>query len=518
MALSVLVKPETVAALYRPERCAERNIIVKTNTPPAVYANIATEPTAAARQGTIFPRWDPTPVAEPPKVAMERTVISSKLWSRGRSDSVKKVAQAPPNEVWRPFRTTLDQTKPKIAEEKHKWTAGSAPFLNNPGVEDDQWLRKDLEEHRRNLDEWRRKTWKLCKDCGENHRHVSSKDPSISVPGDDFPIKQPMCETYTEDRDMNHWEEVRAKAEQQDFQDDYECYIKLLVDAELFYSRLEQLLAEAAHMPHVHEAEMMLRDTNNSRALIQQNLKEARQRTIKSGERAGKIRPAEPHLTMPEDLESKWQQQLKAFDARRHNARQQHQTVAPATAAANAVGNTPRSELVARMEAFASIHRAKLKETNVKTGDTVTQPVPRATVQPLASVLNKMDTVPFPAYQEPQESPNAAIAQQPIDAPLYGRNDRAGSRTANITEILNDTGVKRHITFGLPQAQKLQLSEMLADKPSPITPDDWSGTTEGSEDEVATPGKATAASPRHVAATTGGGSAPTSIVVQSLIK
>ncbi|KAK4545781.1 hypothetical protein LTR36_002735 [Oleoguttula mirabilis] len=519
MALSVMVKPEVLAMVYHPERCAELNIIIKTNTPQAVFLTTAVELPEESGSDTIFPRWEPGPVKDSPEKAMARTM--SQLWNRGRSDSIKRVVEAPPVFMWRPFPTTLDNSTTKATKEKRNWTATNAPFLNHPGVEENEWCRRDLEENGRNLDEWNRETWKMCEHTGGFHRRMSSKDPSVSIPGDDFPVKQPMCETFTDDRDMNWWMVQRADAERQEYDADFEAYMNILASAERLYMGLAQLLEEVRRTPQSREARIMFDNAKNNRALTQQNLREARQKVVGSGQICNR-RPDAALLEMPEAFEAKWQQHIRAVEFQQSESARRHRRSLVATAAAP-LFDTPRPHSAvpnkdATMHATANARHHALVDQ--RAGQNPRMPT---TTQPRGPTLKKADsvlkdTVPFPEYQDPIDSTfDATITeQQNLEHSNRDRSPHGGNRRRSLAGVVDKTGTKRQVTFRVPQVQKVASSAELGDPQSPVTPDDWSGTTV--DDEVVTPARSVDAGPGSGPAIAGSNPVPASLTVESRAK
>lgn len=453
MALSIVVPPEVLAKVYPPERCARLSIFIKTNTAPAEPLEaVAAEATAS------------------PKLPAPGTPVDGSDCQE--EDEWSDLLGPPPSDG------LLSATDP--SREQGMWTASKAPFLRHPGVVEDEWLQRDLEKHKKNVEIWDRATWKLCEKTGVWRRHLTDKHPSVSVPGEDYPIKQGLCDTYTSDRNMSWHRENVENAASNEFEEHYKAYKALLVNAENFYRQLAQLYLQAKQFPHSEEHQLTLGHAMGSRAMLRHNLREARKGVVDSGVRCKRQLEA-AHLQKPDELDSQWQRFVEYHTPAEEEVTQQQHSESAAIAS-TALGNTPRPQFLTCTpikQVGPSARRPNLEQESARVALGTPRSSLTALLQHRARVVKKADsavmheTVPFPKYQDPMIAPPVVANQQALKAPQPTQR--------SIAEVLIDTGIKRQATFQLPHHQTQRAPVLLGDPRSPITPDDWSETTETAE-------------------------------------
>jgi len=478
MALSVLMTAETFATLFPAERCAEQEIIIKTNTAPAEPFYPAIQPILAldipkpAGQDTMFPSWQPAPkpaggtifppsqpvpnpTYEPPD-AMAHT--TRPILSRNRGDSIVDMLNGGPVPQTKPYQRGRDeaelQTKVQDVENLPPATQASLPVRPEVSeVYEGDWLQRDLAKHQKNLDIWDSQTWKTCKKNGTYHRHMSSKDARITVRGDDYPIMQPLSQIYTSQPDQKWYDQQDVvNAGLRDYKKALEAFTSLLKQTMQFYQHLLQCYHQAVALPQSEPAQTALKIATEGRILLQHRLNEAKITAVNYGQDCGQ-RPEAAQLLMPDQLEWKFQQLVKSQPlppALRSMAQRQP---SEATLMASPLGTAPRPP-------------PKTPIKQVKTNNDRHGGHRRPAKTEAKSNSSHRDATPFPAYEDPLVE----------HGPCTGE-------WRSVAEVLNQTGVPRHVTFQFPNAQE-EVKVMFGEPQSPITPEDWSGTAEGKENEA----------------------------------
>ncbi|KAI7281550.1 hypothetical protein KC345_g4058 [Hortaea werneckii] len=275
---SAIIDPQTLAALYLPGRCAAEAIEVRTNTLPAAagVSKPESKPRSAGNASN----------AHRARVGATASAFDSFI-TRERSESVQQILTAPRIQSWQPYSSSDGM--------KHQHRSGKIALLSrDPGLFDNRWIEEDFAVHKRNLDAWDQQTWRPCNKNSSNHRHMSSKDEDIAsnVAGEDYPIKEPLCNAYAPNVDYaRHSETVEGLAERE--------------------------------------------------PMFVQELLKTRQKAIDSGLDCGK-RPAEEHLCAPEKLDTEWREFLDQVSTSQQCVNPFPQRVEPARAATPTLGNTPR--------------------------------------------------------------------------------------------------------------------------------------------------------------------------------
>ncbi|KAI7337353.1 hypothetical protein KC315_g2360 [Hortaea werneckii] len=325
---SAIVDPQTLAALFPPGRCAAESIEVRTNTLPAAAAVV---PKPGIRPGVAGNASN----AHRARGGAMPSALDSFI-SRERSESIQQILTAPRVQSWQPYSSSDGL--------KHQQRSGKIALLSrDPGMFDNRWIEEDFAVHKRNLDAWDQQTWRSCNKNSSNHRHMSSKDEDIAsnVAGQDFPTKEPLCNTYAPNVDYNrHSETVEGLAERE-YKSTYACYLACIDTAKDFCAYHVRCIQTVKADPNDASAQQELDLANTTRPMFVQELLKTRQKAINSGLDCGK-RPAEEHLCAPEKLDAQWREFLDQESRSQHSGNPFQQRIEPARAATPTLGNTPR--------------------------------------------------------------------------------------------------------------------------------------------------------------------------------
>ncbi|KAI6857608.1 hypothetical protein KC343_g6502 [Hortaea werneckii] len=324
---SAIIDPQTLSALYPPGRCAAEAIEVRTNTLPTA----AGVPKPESRPGAAGNASN----AHRARGGAALNAFDSFI-SRERSESVQQILTAPRVQSWQPYSSSDGM--------KHQHRSGKIALLSrDPGMFDNRWIEEDFAVHKRNLDAWDQQTWRSCNKKSSNHRHMSSKDEDIAsnVAGEDYPTKEPLCNTYAPNVDYDrHSETVEGLAERE-YKSTYACFVACIETAKDFLGYHARCIQAAKANPNDASAQQELELADTTRPMFVQELLKTRQKAIDSGLDCGK-RPAEEHLCAPEKLDTQWREFLDQVSTSQQCVNPFPQRVEPARAATPTLGNTPR--------------------------------------------------------------------------------------------------------------------------------------------------------------------------------
>ena len=499
MTLSVIVDPAVLMSVYPPERCAAEHIIIKTNTASTVThppSPAAPETPEMAGGGTIFPNWHPVAATKGPKMGLSRMCSTNGL--RGRSSSVQEVIHSSSNVTLRIFHSSTDVDDRR--------TQDQIPFINDPGIFEEQWLVDELIQHTKNLDEWHRATWRTCSRNETPHRHMSEdcdKDPSTRVSGGDFPVKTPLCSTYTADRDMVWYSMHVEQAADQDYEAALRDYTQAISNAEQFFNHLTQLFIQSKQTYVPVENHQALSGAYNNKALILHNLKELRETAADRGGHCRR-RMDVVQFSKPELLEADWRRLVKTFMPKCTKGELvEPLEVAPSTT----VGNTPRPQMQGPIgPALRVAHQNGARDVrvvapagrlpNLIRGQPVIRDPPTNTVAPARKtkeqarvpMMKKADSMIAEAEPAPAKRHSASGPED--DAVLYlpfarvrvqqavAGTDKASDITTNIQELKLDA----HVVPTLKRTKRATTPlSSLAKSPALAVPHDWRQSMQGDD-------------------------------------
>ncbi|KAK5130679.1 hypothetical protein LTR08_001840 [Meristemomyces frigidus] len=408
----------------------------------------------------------------------------------------------------------LARTFPASTDMGFNTTEDEPPLPNAPGQFEEQWLINDFAQHAQALEEWHRATWRTCSKNDTPHRHMSDKDARVSVPGEDFPVKTPLCLTYTADRNMAWWAEHVEDIEIKDYEGALAKYKQTIVEAEQFYNMLSSLFVRSTQATLTVYDHQALCSAHMQKTLVLHNLKEARKAAAERGNECKQHMDA-VDFCRPEQLEARWDNLYKSHTP---TFAQQSGPVMPTPSIP--IGNTPRPQSQAPVKqnlrtmrqggtrtdnnaVAAPIGRqphghAPIRQkpdalrptgTHEPPPDMVA-PAGRRSQVPGVTVLKKVDsategTEPSPEYHDPMSGPSddavadSRFARVRVQDSVSGANIQSG-----ITAELNSMSSNSYISSQLPRTPRATTPlSMLANPLSPATPGHWAGTTEESDDD-----------------------------------